>query len=96
MRRLAVLVVIFIILFLGLVISDLLSSNQINILGVETQKDVFVMFLFGVGAVIGLAVYDVFAAFGTFRRRRDLEKQLERLEGELLNSKHKPPPPATY
>ena len=96
MRRLAVLVVILIILFLGLVIANLLGPAQMDILGVSTKNDVFVMFLFGVGSLVFLAIYDVFAAFGSFRRRRELEKQLERLETEILNTKHKPPPPATY
>ena len=96
MRRLAVLAMMLVFLFLGLVISNLLSPDPIDILGVKPKKDVFVMFIFGVGTLAFLAIYDVFAAFGSFRRRRELEKQLERLETEILNVKHKPPPPTTY
>lgn len=96
MKRLAILTAIFIFLFLGLVISNLLTAAPADILGVQTKNDVFVMFIFGVASVIFLALYDVFAAFGTFRRRRELQKQIERLEAELLDPKHKPPPPTTY
>ncbi|OGH60661.1 MAG: hypothetical protein A3G34_11085 [Candidatus Lindowbacteria bacterium RIFCSPLOWO2_12_FULL_62_27] len=96
MKRIAFLVALLILLFLGLVIANLLSPARIAILNVELKQDVFYMFLFGVGAVGLLAIYDVFAAFGSFRRQREQQKTIERLETELLESKHKPPPPATY
>ena len=97
MKRLAVITAIFIFLFLGLVISNLLAVGETDVLGVGVlaKQDVFVMFGFGVAAVTFLALYDVFAAFGTFRSRRELQKQIERLESELLSSKPKPPP-TTY
>jgi len=96
LQRFFFLAVLFVILFLGLVISTLTASQLVSVSGVQTKRDVLIMFLFGAGTLVALAVYDVFAAFGTFRRRRDLQKQVERLESELLDSKHKPPPPATY
>lgn len=96
MRRLAVLTALVIFLFLGLVISNLLEPVRVAILGVETKKDVFVMFVFGAATLVFLSLYDVYAAFGSFRRRRDLQKQLDKLESELLSDKHKTPPPASY
>lgn len=96
MKRIVFLLGLFILLFLGLVISNLLAADRIAILNVETKQDVFVMFLFGVAALVSLAVYDVFAAFGSFRRQREQQKMIEHLESQLLESKHKPPPPTTY
>lgn len=96
MKRIAVLLALVIFIFLGLVIGNLLTDDRMTILEVETKKDVFAMFLFGAAALVFLSIYDVFAAFGTFRRQRDQQKTIDRLETELLDSKHKPPPPATY
>lgn len=96
MKRFAFLVGLFIFLFLGLVISNLLAAGRISILDVETKQDVFVMFLFGAAALLFLAIYDVFAAFGSFRRQRELKKMIDHLETQALEAKTKPPPPATY
>lgn len=90
MKRLAVLLILGIFLFLGLVIGNLIAAEQIDILGVTVKQDVLIMFGFGLATLVGLSIYDVFAAFGTFRRYRDQERQIKRLEDEILNSKQKP------
>ena len=98
MRRLAILVCLFIVLFLGLVSANYLdSARTIAVMGIsDIRLNVFLMFGFGVATLLFLAIYDVFAAFGSFRRRRELQKQIERLESELLEPKRKSPPPASY
>ncbi|MBI4179830.1 sulfite exporter TauE/SafE family protein [bacterium] len=83
MRRLTVLIAIGIFLFLGLLICHHLASGVlIAVAGVQVKQDVFIMFVFGLAALTALALYDVFAAFGSFRRHRDLQKQIQRLEAE--------------
>lgn len=90
MRRVAVLIVLHAFLIAGLVIANFIAPAQIRVAGIVSRKEVFIMFGFGLGVLWSLAVYDVYAAFGAFRRRRDLEKTIDRLEGEILSSKGPP------
>ncbi len=88
MKRLAVIIVLHILLILGLAIGNLVSSDlKMSVGNFLLKKDVLVMFGFGIGAVWVLAVYDVVSAYGSFRRRRELQQTIDRLEGEILSAK---------